>query len=73
MTMRCKHEFEKKSDYPEDIICQTCQTIWRIPNYLDWSARDLDTLPRPIRSEVLRWQAEKFAKDNSDYYSDIEL
>ncbi len=68
MTRRCKHELEKKPDYPEDLICQKCQTIWRIPNYLNWSARDLMTLPKEIRSEVLRWQADKFAKDNPDYY-----
>lgn len=69
MTKRCRHEFEVKPDYPEDIICQKCQTIWRIPDYLAWTARELMALPREIRSAVLRWQAEKFAKDNPDYYS----
>lgn len=68
MSFRCKHEFEKKPDYLEDTICQKCQTIWRIPDYLNWSAKELMTLPKQIRYEVLEWQAIKFAKDNPDYY-----
>ena len=71
MTKRCRHEYETKPDYPEDIICQKCQTIWRIPDYLEWSAKQLMTLPKYIRQEVLRWQAEKFAKDNPDYYKEV--
>ena len=70
MTRRCRHEYEKKPDYPEDIICQKCQTIWRIPDYLSWSAKDLMTLPKEIRSVVLRWQAEKSAKENPGYYEE---
>ena len=27
MTKQCRHEFETKDGYPEDIICQKCQTI----------------------------------------------
>lgn len=73
MTQRCRHEFEKKPDYPEDTICQKCQTIWRIPDYLEWSVKELMTLPKEIRSEILRWQSEKFAKENPDYYLDSEV
>jgi len=72
MTRRCRHEFERKPAYPEDIICQKCQTIWRIPDYLNWTARDLMTLPMEIRSEILRWQAVKFDKDNPDFYERVE-
>ena len=73
MTRRCRHEFEKKPDYPEDRICQKCQTIWRIPDYLEWSAKELMTLPKEIRNEVLCWQSDRFAKENPDYYLDSEV
>jgi len=26
MTKRCKHKWEQKPDYPEDIICRKCET-----------------------------------------------
>jgi len=71
MTRRCHHEFEKKDDYPEDTICRKCETIWRIPDYLSWSANELMTLPKQIRYEVLEWQAKKFAKENQDYYTEV--
>ena len=70
MTKRCRHEFGKKPDYPEDIICLKCQTIWRIPDYLEWPPTKLMTLPLEIRSGVLKWQAEKFAKEHPDYYKE---
>jgi hypothetical protein len=68
MTKRCKHEYETKSGYPDDIICQKCGTIWTISDYLKWTAKELMTLPKYIRTEVLKIQAEKFAKENPDYY-----
>lgn len=70
MTKRCKHELEIKPDYPEDRICQKCQTIWTITDYLDWTPTQLMTLPKEIRYEVLKYQAERFAKQNPDYYSE---
>ena len=70
MTKRCRHEYEKKEDYPEDTICQKCQTIWRIPDYLIWSAKELMTLPKQIRYEVIEWQVKKFNKDNPDFYNE---
>lgn len=68
MTKRCHHEYEIKPDYPEDRICHKCQTIWRIPDYLNWTAKELMTLPLEIRREVLRIQAEKFNKANPEHY-----
>jgi hypothetical protein len=73
MTRRCRHEFEKKPDYPEDTICQKCQTIWRIPDYLNWTPKQLMTLLLEIRREVLKWQVERFNKEHPDYYRDLEL
>ena len=72
MTKRCKHEFETKDGYSDDILCQKCQTIWTITDYVKWIPTQLRTLPRPVLSEVLRWQAEKFAKDNPNYYNEVE-
>ena len=76
MTKRCRHEFVTKADYPEDRICQKCETIWRIPDYVDWTAKQLMTLPKEIRFEVLTIQAEKFAneflKENPNYYHEVE-
>ena len=69
MTRRCKHEYETKPDYPEDILCQKCQSIWRIPDYLNWTATELMHLPKYVRTEVLRWQAEKFNRENPNYYN----
>ena len=69
MTRRCKHDFETKDGYPDDIICQKCQTIWTITDYIGWMAKQLMTLPLAVRREVLKRQAEKFQKDNPDYYA----
>ena len=72
MTKRCKHEFETKDGYPSDILCQKCQTIWTITDYVKWTARQLMTLPSEIRFAVLTKQAEKFAneflKEHPEYY-----
>jgi len=69
MTKRCQHELETKDGYPDDIICRKCQTIWHISDYMNWSAQELQRhAPLFIRQAVLKRQAEKFNKDNSDYY-----
>jgi hypothetical protein len=70
MTRRCKHEFDTKADYPDDRICHKCQNIWTITDYTNWSASQLMTLPKEIRFEVLKIQAEKFAKANPEHYHD---
>jgi len=65
MSRRCKHELETKADYPDDIICRKCETIWSISNYMDWSAYDLQHhAPLFIRKAVLERQAEYFAQNN---------
>ena len=28
--MSCKHKWEQKPDYPEDIICRKCETIKKV-------------------------------------------
>ena len=62
MTKRCRHELETKDGYPDDIICQKCQTIWTITDYMDWSAKDLmHRAPLFIRKAVLQRQADKYA------------
>jgi len=68
MSKRCRHDFETKDGYPNDIICQKCQTIWTITDYLDWTAKQAMTLPLVIRRAVLKRQADIFAKENPDYY-----
>lgn len=70
MTRRCHHEYETKSGYPDDLICQKCQTIWTITNYLSWTAKQLMTLPFGVRQEVLRRQAESFVKKNPQYFNE---
>lgn len=71
MTKRCRHELETKDGYPDDIICQKCQTIWTISDYMDWTAKDLQHhAPLFVRREVLKRQAEKFNKEHPDYYSE---
>jgi len=71
MTKRCRHEYETKNGYPDDIICQKCQTIWTITDYMSWTAKQLLTLPPHIRQEVLKRQVETFNKDNPGYYERI--
>jgi len=62
MTKRCKHEFETKEGYADDIICHKCQTIWTITDYLDWKATQIMTLPLEIRRLVLKRQAAAFLR-----------
>ena len=72
MTRRCQHEIQTKADYPYDRICQKCQTIWHISDYMDWTAKQMMTLPVGIRFAVLSVQAEKFAneflKEHPEHY-----
>jgi hypothetical protein len=70
MTRRCRHEYETKAGYPDDMICHKCQTIWTITDYLSYNAIQLMTLPKAVRYAVVKRQAERFAKDNPDYYQE---
>ena len=72
MTKHCRHEFITSADYPEDRICSKCQTIWRLPDYISWSAKQLMTLPKVIHYEVVKRQVEMFTKDNPNYYMPSE-
>ena len=70
MTKRCRHEFEMKEGYPDDIICQKCQTIWTVTDYLCYSAKQLMTLPLVVRGKVLKRQADTFSRENPNYYKE---
>jgi hypothetical protein len=70
MTRRCHHVLETKPGYPDDLLCQNCQTIWTLSDYVRWTAKQLMALPLGVRREVLKRQAEKFAKENPDYYKE---
>jgi hypothetical protein len=65
MTKRCRHELETKPGYPYDLICHKCQTIWTLTDYKDWKPTQLMTLPKEIRFELMKIQAEELAKTNS--------
>ena len=68
MTKRCKHEIWTKDDYPDDLICQKCETIWHISDYMTWTAYDLQHhAPMFIRHAVLDRQVKKFAKEHPNY------
>lgn len=54
MTRRCRHEYETKAGYPDDIICQKCQTIWTLTDYHNWKPSQFVTLPLHVRKEVLK-------------------
>lgn len=70
MTKRCHHEYQTKPDYPDEIFCMKCSTGWNIPDYMGYNAIQLMTLPKFIRYEVVKRQAELFNKENPDYYKD---
>ena len=74
MSKRCKHEIETKDDYPDDLICRKCETIWHISECVKMTAKQLILLPKEVRFIVLTKQAEKFAEDflkeNPNYYTD---
>lgn len=46
MTKRCRHEYETKPGYPDELLCQKCQSCWTITDYLDWDAKRLMTIPK---------------------------
>lgn len=70
MTKRCHHEFETKPDYPEDMICRKCQSIWTPQHYISWNAIELMKLPKPVRFQVLELQVEKFNRELPNYYQE---
>ena len=73
MTKRCRHEFDTKVDYPDDIICHKCGTIWTTTEYKDYPPKKLMLLPLEVRRVVLKRQAEEFAKQYPNYYNSKEL
>lgn len=63
MAKRCHHEITTKEDYPDDMICLKCQTIWHISEYMDWTAKELMRhAPKFIRLAVLSRQVKAFEK-----------
>ncbi|KKN38865.1 hypothetical protein LCGC14_0749200 [marine sediment metagenome] len=56
MTKRCRHIFETKEGYPDDVICRKCETIWTLTDYKDWVQSALMTLPLVIRQLVFARQ-----------------
>ena len=69
MTKRCRHEYQTKPDYPDEIFCMNCSTGWNIQDYMKCKPTELVTLPKFIRYKVVERQAEIFTKENPDYYS----
>ena len=70
MSRRCHHEYETKNGYPDDLICQKCQTIWTLTDYAGWTALQLMTIPKYVRLKVLERQSTKFTKENPGYYDE---
>lgn len=58
MTKRCRHDWEQKADYPEDILCQKCQTIKKVA---ELTRREVLKLPMELRRSILRRQVAQFA------------
>lgn len=55
MTKRCKHHWEQKPDYPEDIICRKCETIRKVS---ELTRQQFLKLPMELRRSLLLLQAE---------------
>ena len=55
MTKRCKHKWEQKPDYPEDIICRKCETIKKVSSL---TRQQFLKLPIELRRSLLSLQAE---------------
>ena len=71
MTKWCKHEFELLTGTDIGLAavkCNKCGDRYGICDLMKWSATDLMRVPKPIRLEVLKRQAELFNKDNPFYY-----
>lgn len=63
MSRRCRHEFETKVGYPDDIICHKCQTIWHLPDYGGWTAKQImHTLPPDVRLALLKRSVDRYNK-----------
>lgn len=73
MTKRCHHKLETKPGYPDDLLCQECQSVWTITDYLKYNAIQLMTLPKGVRYAVVKRQAEQFHRDHPDYYEKESL
>jgi len=56
MTKRCKHKWEQKPDYPEDIICRKCQTIKEVSSL---TRQQFLKLPLELRRTLLSKQVAK--------------
>lgn len=59
MTKRCKHRWEQKPDYPEDIICRKCETIKKVANL---TRQEFLKLPLELRRSLLSLQVEGMIK-----------
>jgi hypothetical protein len=60
-----------KPDYPDDIICEDCQIIFHISEYMNWSAKDLmHHAPPFIRQAVLKRQSEQFTEAGVEHLLD---
>ncbi len=71
MTKRCRHEIESKPDYPDELFCMKCSTGWYISEAEKCTRKEFLLLPLEVRRIVLKKQAEKFAKENPNYYKDV--
>ena len=69
MTRRCHHEIETKPGYPDDLLCQKCQTCWSISECEKLSRKEFLMLPLEVRKIILKKQADKFVEDNPDCYA----
>jgi len=63
MTKRCRHEYESKTDYPNEIFCMKCSTGWNLADYIDYDDIKLKLLPKYIREKVIKNQKDTFALD----------
>lgn len=73
MTKRCKHQYEIKPGYPDELLCPICQTCWNITDFLSYNTVQLMTLPKGVRYAVVKRQAEEFQRKNPDYYKEVNL
>jgi len=46
MSRRCHHEYETKNGYPDDLICQQCQTISTLA----------DSLYQVLKDNKMNWE-----------------
>lgn len=67
MTKWCRHDFEVNAGL-DKVTCKKCSDQFGILDLMKWSAKDLMTVPKPVRLEVLKRQADLFSKENPFYY-----